>query len=262
MLNCHPSNILKVLKVKGHVFLWFSRIRSSSASNLNTLGAKEAVAGPATRVHADYDELSAPRRLQQLANQPGYTGIQLMPADVDRVAWIFVQWIIQMVYLIQRFIYLIIWYIYIVSISVLYYIKLYMQRGYVYVYIWLFGWCCFNKLFFFTFLTELDLMLSRYWAQGNALHSSTFGVASSPAIARRCWSNRFHSSLVCFPTCLNLCVCFVFCVLFSWETHGCSWCDETGMNRPFRVSKRHCIQKTCVCAWTPTTHGKNAGLNP
>jgi len=60
-------------------------IRSSSASNLNTLGAKEAVAGPATRVHADYDELSAPRRLQQLANQPGYTGIQLMPADVDRV---------------------------------------------------------------------------------------------------------------------------------------------------------------------------------
>ena len=66
--------------------VFWTRIRSSSASNLNTLGAKEAVAGPATRVHADYDERSAPRRLQQLANQPGYTGIQLMPADVDRVA--------------------------------------------------------------------------------------------------------------------------------------------------------------------------------
>lgn len=90
------------------------------------MGAKEAVAGPATRVHADYDELSAPRRLQQLANQPGYTGIQLMPADVDKVAWIFCSvnhpdgiW--------DPEVHLFDYMIYIISISVLYHIKLYMH---------------------------------------------------------------------------------------------------------------------------------------
>ena len=61
-----------------------ARIRSSTASKLNTLGARASVAGPVTRVHVDYNEVSAPKRLQQLAERPGYTGVQL-PADAEKV---------------------------------------------------------------------------------------------------------------------------------------------------------------------------------
>ena len=70
LLVQHPSNP-------------FPRIRSSTASKLNTLGAKASVAGPVTRVHVDYNEVSAPKRLQQLAERPGYTGVQLR-ADAEK----------------------------------------------------------------------------------------------------------------------------------------------------------------------------------
>jgi len=47
------------------------------------LGAKASMAGPVTRVHVDYNEVSAPKRLQQLAERPGYTGVQLR-ADAEK----------------------------------------------------------------------------------------------------------------------------------------------------------------------------------
>eukprot|EP00438_Fugacium_kawagutii_P033873 Skav201118 [mRNA] locus=scaffold185:441667:447862:+ [translate_table: standard] len=62
-------------------------IRCSTSSQLNTLGAKSATAGPVTRVHVDYNEESAPKRLQQLVERPGYTGIQLRSEEVHRVPW-------------------------------------------------------------------------------------------------------------------------------------------------------------------------------
>jgi len=66
------------------VMVFDHTIRSSTASNLNTLGAKASMAGPVTRVHVDYNEVSAPKRLQQLAERPGYTGVQLR-ADAEKV---------------------------------------------------------------------------------------------------------------------------------------------------------------------------------
>lgn len=66
------------------VMVFDHTIRSSTASKLNTLGAKASVAGPVTRVHVDYNEVSAPKRLQQLAERPGYTGVQLR-ADAQKV---------------------------------------------------------------------------------------------------------------------------------------------------------------------------------
>ncbi|CAK9088403.1 unnamed protein product [Durusdinium trenchii] len=67
------------------VMVFDHTIRSSTASGLNTLGVRGKWAGPATFVHADYNERSAPQRLQQLAQTPGYTGVLLPAEDVQKV---------------------------------------------------------------------------------------------------------------------------------------------------------------------------------
>jgi len=55
--------ILRTTRAK-KVFIFDHTVRNSSATNLNSLGAKGQAAAPVARVHCDYTEVSAPKRFK------------------------------------------------------------------------------------------------------------------------------------------------------------------------------------------------------
>lgn len=79
------ERLVKEATNASRVIVFDHTVRMSSVANLNTLGAKGAAAGSVARVHCDYTNESAPRRLQQLATKESYTGCKLPQEEVERL---------------------------------------------------------------------------------------------------------------------------------------------------------------------------------
>mmetsp|Transcript_734 Transcript_734/g.2219 ORF Transcript_734/g.2219 Transcript_734/m.2219 type:complete len:279 (+) Transcript_734:796-1632(+) len=68
-----------------NVIVFDHTVRESGLANLNNLGAMGMAAASVVRVHCDYTEESAPRRVKQLAESKSYTGVQLDLQQVQKI---------------------------------------------------------------------------------------------------------------------------------------------------------------------------------
>ncbi|CAE7505972.1 aclN [Symbiodinium natans] len=67
------------------VIVFDHTVRETGASSLNVLSETSQAAAPVMRVHTDYTDESAPRRVRDLARSQSYTGTQLSEEDCDRI---------------------------------------------------------------------------------------------------------------------------------------------------------------------------------
>ncbi|CAE7556666.1 asaB [Symbiodinium microadriaticum] len=67
------------------VIVFDHTIRESGATGLNVLSETSQAAAPVMRVHTDYTDESAPRRLRDLARSESYTGMKLSEEDCERI---------------------------------------------------------------------------------------------------------------------------------------------------------------------------------
>lgn len=78
------ANVVKDATGAERVIVFDHTVRDTDSAGLNSLRTGQSAA-PVFRVHTDYSDTSGPNRLRTLAEEGGYTGVQLTGQDVDKI---------------------------------------------------------------------------------------------------------------------------------------------------------------------------------